>query len=119
MIVLVCGGREFNDRDLLFRTLDALDPRPTLIINGAYRGADWLASWYAQHRGIQYGEFPALWKHYFSAAGPRRNAAMLRLKPDLVVAFPGGKGTADMIAQAQAAGVNVLQVGETKDGTDA
>jgi hypothetical protein len=31
-------------------------------------------------------------------------------KPDLVVAFPGGTGTANMVKQARAAGVEVLEV---------
>jgi predicted Rossmann-fold nucleotide-binding protein len=30
-------------------------------------------------------------------------------KPDLVIAFPGGRGTADMIRQAKEAGVPVRQ----------
>jgi hypothetical protein len=38
-----------------------------------------------------------------------RNQAMLDYgKPDLVVAFPGGKGTADMVRRARVAGVKVL-----------
>ena len=31
-------------------------------------------------------------------------------KPDLVVAFPGGRGTADMIRKAEGAGVPVVTV---------
>ncbi|MEM9912925.1 MAG: hypothetical protein AAF922_19365 [Pseudomonadota bacterium] len=43
------------------------------------------------------------------AAGPIRNKEMLDEGcPDLVVAFPGGRGTANMVKQAQAAGVEVL-----------
>jgi hypothetical protein len=30
-------------------------------------------------------------------------------KPDLVVAFPGGRGTANMVKQARAAAVKVLE----------
>jgi hypothetical protein len=30
--------------------------------------------------------------------------------PDLVVAFPGGRGTADMVRRANAAGVRVMEV---------
>lgn len=42
------------------------------------------------------------------AAGPIRNQRMLdEGKPDLVVAFPGGRGTADMVRRAKAAGVPV------------
>jgi hypothetical protein len=31
-------------------------------------------------------------------------------KPDLVVAFPGGRGTANMVKQVRGTGVNVLEV---------
>lgn len=30
-------------------------------------------------------------------------------KPDLVVAFPGGAGTADMVSRARRAGIDVLE----------
>jgi predicted Rossmann-fold nucleotide-binding protein len=39
-----------------------------------------------------------------------RNARMLTYKPDLVIAFPGGRGTEDMISQARTAGVTVTKV---------
>jgi hypothetical protein len=35
---------------------------------------------------------------------------MLEYGPDLVVAFPGGRGTADMVRRAKAAGCEVLEV---------
>lgn len=31
-------------------------------------------------------------------------------KPDIVIAFPGGRGTADMICQARAAGIRVEEI---------
>lgn len=31
-------------------------------------------------------------------------------KPDLVVAFPGGRGTADMVNKALAAGIKVIRI---------
>ena len=55
--------------------------------------------------------FPADWKTYGRAAGPLRNARMIAEgKPDLVLAFPGGRGTADMTRKARAAGVEVRAV---------
>ena len=56
--------------------------------------------------------FPADWIRHGRAAGPIRNEQMLREGcPDLVVAFhddPGlGRGTADMVRRALAAGVPV------------
>jgi hypothetical protein len=53
---------------------------------------------------------PAEWKKHGKRAGPLRNMRMLEeWKPDGVAAFPGGSGTADMIAQARNAGVKVWE----------
>jgi hypothetical protein len=55
--------------------------------------------------------FPAEWDKRGRIAGPVRNALMLDVgKPDLVVVFPGGRGTADCVRQARAAGVQVIEV---------
>jgi predicted Rossmann-fold nucleotide-binding protein len=35
---------------------------------------------------------------------------MMEWKPDLVVAFPGGSGTADMVSRARGAGIEVIEV---------
>jgi hypothetical protein len=45
-------------------------------------------------------------------AGPIRNQRMLdEHAPDLVVAFPGGRGTADMVRRARKSGVEVAKIG--------
>jgi Lhr-like helicase len=31
-------------------------------------------------------------------------------KPDLVIAFPGGRGTADMVGRARKAGIRVVEI---------
>lgn len=52
----------------------------------------------------------ANWDFYGKKAGPIRNTWMLKYAtPDLVIAFPGGGGTADMVAQAEAAGIDVFK----------
>ena len=110
MRVLVCGGRKFSDYQLLAQTLDALHAeRPiSLIIHGAARGADTLAHEWAAHNRVNIDFYRADWNKYKKAAGPIRNTRMLMDgKPQLVVAFEGGDGTADMIEQARAAGVTV------------
>lgn len=82
--------------------------RATAVIHGAYRGADTLADEWARDHKIKPEPFPADWTRLRGRAGPIRNAKMLAEgKPDLVVAFPGGKGTADMVKKARAAGVPV------------
>lgn len=111
MKVLVCGGRDFNSLALLHKELDKLDPRPTQIISGHARGADQLAEMYADENRIPLRIFPANWDKYGKRAGYIRNKQMLdEGQPDLVVAFPGGRGTEMMIMIAESADVPVIRV---------
>lgn len=115
MKVLVCGGRDFSDVHLLSVTLGAIleGAGITEIIHGGASGADTLAGRYAVRKGIPVTVFPADWKAHGKAAGPIRNAQMLSEgRPDMVVAFKGGRGTDDMIRQAKAAGVAVVRASE-------
>ena len=118
MIVLICGGRSFEDGDFLYSELDRLHAEQpfTAVIHGAARGADTLAGQWAASRDILVQSYRADWKRYGNrAAGPIRNRRMLdEGMPDLVIAFPGGRGTRDMIEQAHACGVDVLII-EKKD----
>lgn len=111
MRVLVCGGRDFSDRNLVARTL-APYKRAELIIDGAANGADQLASEWAEVFGVPNLRFPADWRKHGRAAGPLRNQRMIdEGRPDLVVAFPGGRGTADMIRRAEQAGIEIIRAG--------
>ena len=111
MIVLVCGGRTFHDRQLLFNILDNLEIKPTLIVHGAANGADILSGDWAKKRNIPVKEYPAEWSKYGKSAGLVRNTSMLmKEKPDLVVAFPGGRGTAHMVLSARKNGTKVKEV---------
>ncbi len=114
MRVLICGGRTFSDSDLMRTTLEKLiaERGPiTCLIHGAYRGADQLADYWAKKTGTPLERYPAEWHALGPAAGPIRNARMLKQgRPDLVVAFAGDKGTADMIEKAKRAGVPVMRV---------
>jgi hypothetical protein len=95
MKLLVCGGRDFDDAPLLFRTLDDLhrEHRFTDMMQGGVRGAVALAKdWAMTHPDIVRFEYKADWKKYGPAAGPIRNQKMPDWGPDLVVAFAGGEG---------------------------
>lgn len=114
--VLVCGGRRFSDRELLFATLDALSPRPDTLLHGHAIGADSLADEWARARGVAILGFRAQWEKYGKAAGPRRNQRMLDTgRPRVVIAFPGGVGTADMVRRARAAGIEVREILSSHD----
>jgi hypothetical protein len=108
--VLVCGGRDFSDWNFVWHTLDALRPITDLIAGGA-DGADHHAKcWAWNNPSVAYHEFPVDWKAHGRSAGPRRNQRMLdEGRPDLIVAFEGGRGTADMVRRARSAGVTVWE----------
>ena len=111
MRVLVCGGRDFSDYAMMGRILARYQDRIGVIIHGAARGADQLAWRWAVATGIPHEPFPADWNEHGKAAGPIRNQQMLdEGKPDLVIAFPGGKGTNDMVRRAIDSGVTVVDL---------
>lgn len=112
MRVLVCGGRDYSDKDNLYSILDKIHEKYSIsvIIQGCASGADWLAAEWAFDYGIDCEYYPADWDTFGKTAGLLRNQQMLNTKPDLVVAFPGGKGTAHMINISKAAGVEVIQI---------
>ena len=109
--VLVCGGRDFEDRGLLEWALEPFDSDSTTIIHGAARGADHMAGVWASKKGIPVERYPADWQKHGKAAGPIRNQQMLdEGDPDVVLAFPGGNGTADMVRRARSAGIEIIEV---------
>ena len=104
------------ERTILDRILSACEPRPSVIIHGAAKGADELARRWAARNGIPELPFKADWYpngfgRLDRSAGPRRNQRMIdEGKPDRVIGFSGGRGTADMLARARAAGIEVMEV---------
>jgi len=112
--VLVCGGRDYDDRDHIWNTLTAIhgECKISLVIHGAATGADSEGMLWADCMpGCKHAPFRADWRTHGKAAGPIRNQRMLdEGRPDLVVAFPGGRGTADMVRRAKAAGIEVREI---------
>lgn len=111
--VLVCGGRAYGDRTRVFAVLDKYHAEAgiDLLIDGAARGADQLANEWAVSAGVSTLRYPADWDAHGSFAGPMRNRVMLEDgNPDLVIAFPGGAGTRDMVRKARKAGVEVIEI---------
>ena len=109
MKAIVCGGRYYADKAKLEAELDTWMHADNFeIAHGNAKGADTLADIWAKSRGIKVTPFPADWARHGKSAGPKRNQRMLdEYKPNFIIAFPGGKGTADMIRRATMAGVAV------------
>lgn len=114
MIVLVCGGRNYRDQETVFRVLNEIhgeEGQIEAVIHGGATGADHRAHSWAFAHGVCTMQFDPNFRAHGKAAGPIRNADMLMYgRPDLVVAFPGGKGTANMVQQAKKAAVPVREV---------
>lgn len=112
--VLVCGDREWTDRDALYAVLDEVRRLVGIdcVIEGEARGADRMGRDWADEQFIPVLPFPADWQRLGKAAGPIRNARMLlEGRPTLVLAFhadlASSKGTRDMVDRALRVGVPV------------
>lgn len=113
MRVLVTGGRAYSDVEKLSAVLHKLNKEAgiDMIIEGGAKGADALARDWALMNRIAGETYIADWENQGGFAGPARNARMLTEgEPDLVIAFPGGRGTADMVRKARRAGVEVIEI---------
>ena len=107
--VLVCGGRRYDDRAMVDFYLDRL--QPTSVICGGARGADTLACEWARANNVEYIVYMADWQQHGRSAGPIRNKQMLdEESPDIVLAFPGLRGTANMVFQARNAHIPIIDV---------
>lgn len=124
--LLVCGGRTFGwemeEYKFIIKKLNLLSCEYTdftkpekylpdiVIIEGGAKGVDNVALDWALCNFCTYETYEADWTTHNKATGPIRNRRILEEgKPDLVVAFPGGKGTANMVKQAKQAGIKVIE----------
>jgi hypothetical protein len=112
MRLIVCGGRDFEDEEYVDTVLDSFRPMECIITGGA-PGADTLAAEWAKSRGVPLLICPAHWDTLGRAAGPIRNGWMITIaKGTHLLAFPGGRGTANMRLQAVRSGLEILHYRE-------
>lgn len=105
--VLVCGGRDYEDREHVYRGLSRLKPK-RVVTGDCPTGTDRLAYLWAKEHDVEYEGYPADWNNFGRSAGPMRNTQMLKAERiDIVLAFPGGAGTADMVSKALKANITV------------
>lgn len=130
MRVLVTGSRQMEDQGRVYHELDALYAHAIeqghaefTVVHGGAPGADSLAGQWVFDRRMngpvhpQLEVHPAEWNRYGRAlAGGIRNAKMVGLGADIVVAFfqPGAenRGTRNCSAQARLAGLEVKETWE-------
>ena len=122
--LLVCGGRYYDDYAMMASVLDRetrnYEFEEVRIITGTELdpkipferifGADLLAVYWARAHNVRCLIVEPDWDKYGRAAGPRRNSEMLKKSPDMVIAFPGGDGTADTVRKAINLGIPVKNI---------
>lgn len=121
--VLVTGGRDprpevHDDIEAVLKLLKGLHGSDLRVMHGAARGVDSWAQELCDQLGIRSKAYPADWEGRGKRAGRERNAKMVTLLVSWlaeghsaqVVAFEGGRGTADCVATAEAAGLDVSEM---------
>lgn len=119
-IVLVCGSR---DQGVVSYGLVASvlpkhftpGDRNVLVVHGGAAATDSYVDHWCRAHGIHTAEVAALWEYYreqgnVRSAGPIRNDVMAALRPTECLAFPGGRGTADMVRKMEALGIPITRV---------
>jgi YspA, cpYpsA-related SLOG family len=107
--VLVCGGKDYTDRVRIYDALNRLHAEHhfSMLIIGDTPGAETMAEEWARDRGIPTQIYKADRERWGSDASAIRDELMLKEKP-LVIAFPGGEGTARTVRLAYAGAVRVI-----------
>jgi hypothetical protein len=113
--VIVTGGRAYGAAEKVYAALDGIGP--SCVIEGGCRtGADlfarlWVRAQRTRGHAVEHERFDAPWKEMGPGAGPWRNTKMVYdSRAALVLAFPGGRGTADCVRKARAAGIEVREI---------
>lgn len=111
--VIIAGGRNFNDYELLCKTCDHMlsEQSDIEIVSGTARGADSLGAKYAKERGYTVKEFAPQWDKFGRSAGYKRNAEMADYADALIAFWDGeSKGTNHMINLAKEKNIKIKVV---------
>jgi hypothetical protein len=109
--IIVCGGRDFNDRSMLSYVLWHVHERRGVaeVVYGGQRGAEQMAGRWAFEHGVRRTEVRAEWRKYGTVKALLiRNRRMFDLKPHGVVAFPGGAHSRAVVQSARERCVPIL-----------
>ena len=108
MKVIIAGGREINDYELVLKAVLNAGFDITAVVSGAARGVDTLGERFAEEAGLQLFKFPADWDKHGRAAGPIRNQVMGDFADALIAIWDGqSRGTKHMIDYATKKGLKV------------
>lgn len=111
--VIIAGGRDFNNYELLKQKADFLLQNQTEveIVSGKARGADLLGERYAKEKDYPINSHPANWDKFGKSAGYIRNKEMAEYADALIAFWDGkSKGTKHMIDLAEKQGLKIKVV---------
>lgn len=116
--VIIAGGRSVSLNESQRNALTRLLARfpEAVVMSGGAKGADTDGIALASGLGLETRVEVADWETYGRSAGARRNAVLVNLAKEagraVLIAFPGGKGTEDMVVKCRRAGFMILRVDE-------
>ena len=109
------GGLDFNDVSRIWERLDkALAKHPDMVLlhGGSPRGAERIASCWADNRKVPQIAFRPDWARHAKAAPFKRNDQMLEAIPIGVIVFPGSGISANLVDKARKLGIPVWKLGK-------
>ncbi|MGR3440052.1 MAG: DUF2493 domain-containing protein [Paracoccus sp. (in: a-proteobacteria)] len=109
------GGLDFNDHRLIWDRLDQIHSRhpDMVLLHGASpRGAELIASRWADHRKVPQIAFRPDWNRHKNAAPFKRNDAMLDVLPIGVVVTSGTGIQENFADKARKLGIPVMRIGQ-------
>lgn len=113
--IAVTGGRDYTNADrvsAILRSVDRVVPGEITLVHGNAQGADTMARNVAIALGWKHESWVPQWDEYGKAAGPIRNRNMLSSGIDLLIAFPGGRGTQGCVEIAHEMKLHVMEVND-------
>lgn len=109
MKVIIAGGRDIHDYNLVLQAIEESGFVPTEIVSGMAPGVDTLAVQYAKEKELPLQQFWAEWGFYGRSAGPIRNRQMANYGEALIAIWDGkSRGTKNMIEEATKRGLRVF-----------
>jgi hypothetical protein len=102
MRVIIAGGRDFSDYELMSKSLKCLIGKDVTIISGRAKGADRLGETYGEEHSIPIERYPADWEKNGKSAGYLRNLQMLDNATHVIAFWDGkSKGTLHLLREAK------------------
>jgi hypothetical protein len=112
--VAFAGGLDCNDHQTIWDVLDKVRAKHAdmvLLHGGSTKGAEFIASRWADARKVPQISFKPDWTRHAKAAPFKRNDELLKTLPIGVVVFPGSGITDNLADKAKAMGIPVWRFG--------